>query len=180
MKYEIRLTGSGGQGVILASVILGAAASLYEKRYAIQSQAYGPEARGGATKSDVVISDKPIMYPKARHIDVLLCLTQKAADKFLHTAKKGSIIVIDSDYVDLPESDDYTLYKLPLTSTTMDKMGRLVALNVVSLSALVQLTGIVSEEALKSAVLDKAPKGTEEFNINALAIGKELANSVKA
>ena len=179
MKYEVRLSGSGGQGVILASVILGAAASLYEENYSIQSQAYGPEARGGATKSDIVISDKPIMYPKARNIDFLLCLTQKAADKFLGTAKKGATIVIDADFVDLPESDNYTIYKLPLTSTTQDKMGRLVALNVVALSALVEISGVVSEESLKKAVLDKAPNGTEKFNLEAVAIGKELAQSHK-
>ncbi len=179
MKYEVRLTGSGGQGVILASVILGAAASLHEGKFAIQSQAYGPEARGGATKSDVVISDAPIMYPKARNIDFLLCLTQKAADKFIKTAKKGAIVVIDSDFVTLPESENYKLYKLPLSSTTMEKMGRLVALNIVSLASLVEVGNIVDFEALKKAVLEKAPKGTEEFNLKAVEIGREIATKAK-
>jgi len=179
MKYEVRLTGSGGQGVILASVILGAAAALYEDKYAIQSQAYGPEARGGATKSDVVISDGPIMYPKAKNIDYLLCLTQKAGEKFIKTAKKGALVVIDSDFVSLPDSPDYNLYKLPLTTMTMEKLGKLVALNIVSLAAIVEISGVVSRESLKKAVMDKIPKGTEEFNMKALEVGFEIGAQAK-
>ena len=177
MKNEIRLSGSGGQGVILASVILGTAASIYEEKYTIQSQSYGPEARGGATKSDVVISDDPIMYPKAREIDFLLSLTQKAANKFIKTVRKGATVLIDSDFVDLEESENYKLIKLPLTSTTMDKMDKLIALNVVALSALVEISGVIGHEALEKAVLDNAPKGTEEFNLKALEIGREIVRN---
>lgn len=99
MRKEIRFSGSGGQGVILASVILGTAAALYENKHAVQSQSYGPEARGGASKADVIISDEPVKYPKARNIDFMLCLTQKAADKYLPDLKEGGLVLIDSDYV---------------------------------------------------------------------------------
>ncbi|HNW81730.1 MAG TPA: 2-oxoacid:acceptor oxidoreductase family protein [bacterium] len=179
MKYEVRFSGSGGQGVILASVILGTAAALHEKKHAIQSQAYGPEARGGASKADVIISDDPIKYPKAREIDAMVCLTQKAAKKYIGTMKKGGLVIIDSDYVDLPESDDYRLIKLPMSSTTQEKQGRLIALNMVSLSALVTITKCVSKDSLEKAALESAPKGTEKFNLEALAIGRDLALAVK-
>lgn len=178
MKTEIRISGSGGQGVILASVILGTAASLYEGKETIQSQSYGPEARGGASKADVIISDLPIRYPKAGEIDVMVCLTQKAADRYIETLKSDGILIIDSDFVNTGACrKDIKEYKLPLSSATMDKMGKLVALNVVSLSALVEITKIVSVESLEKAVMDSAPKGTEKFNLKALEVGREIAQA---
>ena len=176
MKTEIRISGSGGQGVILASVILGTAASLYEGKETIQSQSYGPEARGGASKADVIISDKLIKYPKAREIDIMVCLTQKAADKYLKTIKSGGIVMIDSDFVSLGKCrKKIKVYGLPLSSRTMEEMGKMIALNVVSLSSLVEITKIVSKGALEKAVMDAAPKGTEKFNLRALEIGREIA-----
>lgn len=177
MKYEIRFSGSGGQGVILASVMLGTAASLYESKFVIQSQAYGPEARGGATKADVIISDENILYPKARHIDYLISLTQKAAEKFIKTVKKGGVVIIDSDFVNLPESPDYKLIKIPMTSATMEKLGKIVALNVVSLAAFVEISKIISFDSLKNSVLENSPKGTEASNTTALELGRELAKA---
>ena len=179
MRKEIRFSGSGGQGVILASVILGTAAALYENKHSVQSQSYGPEARGGASKADVIISDDPIKYPKARNIDFMLCLTQKAADKYMPSLKRGGLVLIDSDYVDVPESPDYTVVKLPISSTTYDKQGKLIALNIVSLSAFVEVTQLVSEDSLEKAVLQAAPKGTEDFNMDAVKIGRELAKTLK-
>jgi 2-oxoglutarate ferredoxin oxidoreductase subunit gamma len=178
MKYEVRFSGSGGQGVILASVILGTASAIYENKETVQSQAYGPEARGGASKADVVISDKPIGYPKARMIDAMVCLSQKAATKYIQTLKRGGVVIVDSDFVELPEKKKYKLIKLPMSSTTLDKMGKLIALNIVALSALVTITKVVSHEALAKAVMDSVPKGTEKFNLEALKIGKELAEKI--
>ncbi len=179
MKYEVRFSGSGGQGIILASVILGTAAAIYENKETVQSQAYGPEARGGASKADVIISDEPVGYPKAREIDAMVCLSQKAAKKYITSLKKGGIVIIDSDFVDIPESKKYKLFKLPMSSTTLDKMGKLIALNIVSLSALVSITKIISHEALEKAITDSVPKGTESFNIEAALIGKTLAETAK-
>lgn len=176
MKTEIRISGSGGQGVILASVILGTAASIYEGKETIQSQSYGPEARGGASKADVIISDLPIRYPKAREIDIIVCLTQKAADKYIKTVKTGGIVIVDSDFVSIGKTrKKIKEYSLPLSSATMNEMGKIIALNVVSLSALVAITNIVSVESLEKAVMDSAPKGTEKFNLRALEIGREIA-----
>src|SRR3990172_8617479 len=95
-QYEVRLSGSGGQGIILGGVILAEAAAIYEKKNAVQSQSYGPEARGGASKADVIISDEEIDYPKALKIDVLLALTQEACNKYIKDLKEGGVLIVDS------------------------------------------------------------------------------------
>ncbi len=177
MKYEIRFSGSGGQGVITASVILGTAAALYDGKQVIQSQSYGPEARGGATKADVVISDGKIFYPKARHIDYLVSLTQKAADKFIKTTKKGGTVIIDGDFVTLPESPDYRLISLPLTSNTLAKFNRLTTLNIVALGAFVEVSGVVNPAAVEKAVVEHSPSGFEEMNRASFSLGRELARA---
>ena len=137
MKYEIRFSGSGGQGVILASVLLGEAASLHENKFTVQSQAYGPEARGGASKADVIIAETPVRYPKAREIDYMVSLTQKAVDKYKVNLKPGGLLIIDSDFMTVPEGD-YTLLSLPLTTQAHDVLGKLIALNIVSLGPSLQ------------------------------------------
>ena len=109
----------------------------------------------------------------------MLCLTQKAADKYLPDLKEGGLVLIDSDYVDVPETDKYKVVKLPISSTTYDKQGKLIALNIVSLSAFVEVTKLVSEDSLEKAVLQAAPKGTEDFNMEAVKIGRELAKTIK-
>ena len=178
MKHEIRFSGSGGQGVILASVLLGEAASLHENKFTVQSQAYGPEARGGASKADVIIADAPVRYPKARNIDYMVSLTQKAVDKYKVNLKPGGLLIIDSDFMTVPEGD-YTLLSLPLTTQAHDVLGKLIALNIVSLGALVEATKIVSVESIEKAVLANVPKGTEEFNLKALHLGRDLVKNLK-
>ncbi len=179
MKYEIRFSGSGGQGVITASVILGTAAALHDGKNVIQSQAYGPEARGGATKADVIIADEKILYPKAQHIDYLVSLTQKAANKFIKTVKKGGIVIIDGDFVELPDSPNYKIYRLPMTSNAMTKFNRTTTLNVIAVGAFAEMAGLVSAEAVKKAVLENSPKGFEEMNIASLELGRDLARAAK-
>ena len=174
MKQEIRISGSGGQGIILTSVILGTAASIYEHYYCIQTQAYGPEARGGASKSDVIISDFPIMYPKARKLDYLVALTQSAANKFLPFCKEGSIVIIDSDFINIEETDKYKIYKLPLTSITMRELGKIITLNIVTLGALAKVCSFLKADSAKKAINDRVPNGTEELNLKAFEIGYNL------
>lgn len=178
MKYEVRFSGSGGQGVILASVILGTAAALYENKETVQSQSYGPEARGGASKADVIISDNPVGYPKAREIDAMVCLSQKAADRYIPTLKKDGIVIVDSDFVNIAKCKKYNLIKLPLSSTTLEKMEKLIALNIVSLGALVAITKIISHESLEKAIKDTVPEGTDKFNLEAARLGRSLAESL--
>ena len=173
-RYEVRLSGAGGQGLVLGGVILAEAVALFEGLNAVQTQSYGPEARGGASKSEVIISRGDIDYPKAMKIDLLLCLTQEACDKYSEDLKAGGVMIADSRMVtDLPEGD-YRLYHLPIIDTAKEKVGKVFVANIVALGAIAALLDLVSFESVEKAVLSRVPKGTEELNRRALKLGSEL------
>jgi 2-oxoglutarate ferredoxin oxidoreductase subunit gamma len=172
VRYEIRLAGSGGQGLILAGLILAEAAGVYDGKFVCQTQSYGPEARGGASKAEVVISDAEIDYPKAIRPDVLLAMNQKSLDTFMGDLKPGGLLLVDADLVqEVPEAP---ILPLPFTRIARD-LGRAMAANIVALGALAQLTGAVSLPSLEAAVLARVPKGTEDLNRRALAAGVAAA-----
>ena len=171
-RYEIRLAGSGGQGLILAGIILAEAAGVYDGKFVCQTQSYGPEARGGASKAEVVISDAPIDYPKAIQPDVLLALNQKSLEAFSSDLKPGGLLLVDADLV--KEASAGRVLALPFTRIARD-LGRAMAANIVALGALAHLTGAVSLQSLETAVLARVPKGTEELNRQALAAGVAAA-----
>ncbi|MEW5795529.1 MAG: 2-oxoacid:acceptor oxidoreductase family protein [Candidatus Zixiibacteriota bacterium] len=176
-RYEMRLSGSGGQGMILASVILAEAIAKSDDRNVVQTQSYGPEARGGASKSDVVISPNEIYYPKAMKLDLLLCMTQESMDKYYGDLKPNGTLVVDTTLVtDIP-ADKY--YGLPFTRLAREEAGHVMVANVIALSAIAELTGLVSRVALTSAVLKRAPRGTEEKNKKAIDIGFTEAAKLK-
>ncbi|MDO9080844.1 MAG: 2-oxoacid:acceptor oxidoreductase family protein, partial [Desulfuromonadales bacterium] len=151
-RYEIRFSGAGGQGLITAGIILAEAASIIEGKHAVQSQSYGPEARGGASKSEVIISDGPIDYPKATIVDACLAMTQESADKYANGIKKGGVLLIDSDFVKNEPKGDFKIYKMPIMRTAKDVVGREIVANVVALGAMIALTDAVSREAGLQAV----------------------------
>ena len=155
MKYELRLSGTGGQGLILAGIILAEAALLDEK-LAIQSQSYGPEARGGASKSEVIIADE------------VMAMSQEAAAKYSHDLNQDSIMITDSLFVKDVPAFGGKVYELPITHCAKEELGKSLFANIVALGVLVKLTGIVTEESLVKAVLNRVPKGTEEANKKAL------------
>jgi len=173
-RYEIRLAGSGGQGLILAGIILAEAAGVYDGKFVCQTQSYGPEARGGASKAEVVISDAAIDYPKAIQPDVLLALNQKSLEAFSSDLKPGGLLLVDADLV--KESPASRVLALPFTRIARE-LGRAMAANIVALGALAQLTGAVSLESLTAAVLARVPKGTEDLNRRALAAGVAAAKA---
>ncbi len=176
-KIEIRLSGSGGQGLILAGVILAEAAAIQEGKNAVQTQSYGPEARGGASKSEVIISNQEILYPKTTRLDFLLALNQESCDKYSRDLKEEGLLLADSDAVEhLPP---VRVVKLPLVKTAREKVGRVMTTNIVSLGALVGISGVVSRKALKNAVLARVPKGTEGLNLKALELGYKMADEIK-
>ena len=177
-RLEIRLSGSGGQGLVLAGIILAEGAVMFDGKNAVQSQSYGPEARGGASKSEVIIADGEIDYPKAQEVDVLLALTQEAADKYSGDMKPGATVVVDSDLVTRPPEGEFRVVPLPLTRIAREKVGKSFVANIVALGALVGLTGVISREAITEAVLRRVPKGTEDLNRKALAAGFEAAEEV--
>ena len=179
-RFEIRLSGSGGQGVILAGVILAEAAALWDDKNAVQSQSYGPEARGGASRSEVIISDGEIESPKADEMDALLALTQEACEKYIGDLKSGGTVIVDSDMVSAVPEGDYRVVRLPILSAASEQLGRAQVANIVSLGAVVELTGAVSKDALANAVVYRVPKGTEDINRRALEAGYTLARQVEA
>ena len=174
-RTEIRLSGSGGQGIILAGVILAEAAALWDDKNAVQSQSYGPEARGGASRSEVIISDAEIDNPKATAIDVLLALTQEACEKYVADLRPEGTLLVDSDMVIQVPDGDFVVVRLPIVSTALEQLGRAQVANIVSLGAIVELTSVVTKSAIANAVISRVPKGTEDINRRALEAGYGLA-----
>ena len=170
-RFEMRLSGSGGQGLILAGKIIAEAAVIYDGKNAVQTQSYGPEARGGASKAEVVIADGEIDYPKVLNLDLLLALTQVSCTKYSKDLKAGGTLIVDSGLVkDLPKGD-YTLYQAPITEIAVKKIGKAVVTNIVALGILTKIAGVVTEEAVRKAILARVPKGTEELNMKAFDEG---------
>lgn len=176
-RYEIRLSGSGGQGLILMGIILAEAVGIYEKKYVAQTQSYGPEARGGSSKSEVIISDEEIDYPKAMKLDFLLAMNQKSCDEFYPDLKEDGVLLVDSTFVSqLPTP---MAYQIPFTRIAREKFKREVVANIIALGALTQLTPIVSRRSMELAVLNRVPKGTEKLNREALRAGILAAKKAK-
>jgi len=177
-RYEIRLSGEGGQGLVLAGKILAEAAAIYDERNATQSQSYGPEARGGASKSEVIIADGEIDYPKAEKLDLQLVLTQEALDKYWKDLRPGGWLVVDADAVPRLPAGDFRVVRVPFVRLAREKLGKPVVANIIALGLIVRLTQVVSEEAAEQAILARVPRGTEELNRQAYHLGLELANEV--
>jgi|UniRef100_A0A7V6DQV5 2-oxoglutarate ferredoxin oxidoreductase subunit gamma len=172
-RLEIRLAGSGGQGLIMAGMILAEAAGIHEGKFVTQTQSYGPEARGGASKSEVVVSDEEIDYPPAMKPDILLCMNQAACDTYIFDVKPGGRLIVDSSLVhSLPTT---RAIGLPFTKVAREEVGQEMMANIVALAALATLTGVVSRESLEEAVLARVPKGTEALNRQAVEAGVKLA-----
>ncbi len=172
-RTEIRFAGFGGQGLLLAGIMLGKAACMLAGKYAAQTQTYGSEARGGASKSEVVISTEEIDYPKVMEPDLVLAMTQEAHDKYCGDLKKDAMLIVDSFHVDHVSREG--AISIPITSIARERLGRELFANTISLGIIVALTGVVTRDAIEKAVLARAPKGTEEKNRDALEIGFEVA-----
>jgi len=176
-RYEIRLSGSGGQGLILAGMILAEAAGIYDGRFVAQTQSYGPEARGGMSRSDVIISDEEIDYPKALRLDILVAMNQESCHEYLSLLKPRGILLVDATFVlEVPRERAVTI---PFTRIARQKMGKEFVANIVCLGSLTAFCPVVSKEAMESAVLGRVPKGTEELNRSALQEGIEAAAKFK-
>jgi 2-oxoglutarate ferredoxin oxidoreductase subunit gamma len=176
-RYEIRLSGSGGQGIILMGIILAEAIGIYDGKCVAQTQAYGPEARGGSSKAEVVVSDEEIDYPKAMKPDLLLAMNQKSCDEFYPDLKPDGILIVDSTFVrQIPTPK---AFQVPFTRIAREKMKREMVANIVALGALTQLTPMVSAKAVEAAVLARVPKGTETLNRDALKAGMAAAKRAK-
>ena len=172
-RFEIRLSGSGGQGIILASIILAEAAGIFEGYHVSQTQSYGPEARGGKCKAEVVISSKQIDYPKAVQLDMMLAMNQASCDAYYYDFKPNGLLLVDSGLVEqVPTS---RVVELPFTNIARKVAGKALFANIVALGVLAHLCPILSINSLESALAARVPKGTKKLNTKALQAGIKAA-----
>jgi 2-oxoglutarate ferredoxin oxidoreductase subunit gamma len=176
-RYEIRLSGSGGQGLITAGIVLAEAIGIYDGKFVAQTQSYGPEARGGSSKAEIIVSDEEIDYPKVIRLDLLLAMNQKSCDSYYMDLKPEGILIVDSTFVaQIPVPG---AFQIPFTRIAREEMKKEMTANIVALGAISGLTGIVSKRAIETAVLGRVPKGTVELNRRALQAGFTAARKVE-
>lgn len=171
-RVEIRLAGSGGQGIVLAGLVLAEAAGVFDGREVAMAQSYGPEARGGASKAEIIISDSPIDYPLCTHVDLLLAMNQEACDAYCWDLKPGALAIVDKDLVNHPPSS--RAVALPFTSLARDKLKNAMTANVVALGAISALTGLVTRRSLERSLKSRLHSSAYELNKKALRLGAGL------
>ena len=169
MRHEVRFSGFGGQGIILSAVILGRAAVMYDNKFAVQTQVYGPEARGGASMSAVIIEDEQILFPKVTNPDIYVIMSQEGYEKYGANASSDAVMLVDTTLVH--SRPKCRCIEVPATQEAKQTLGRDIVANIVMLGALVAATHVVSETALEKAILDSVPKGTEALNQKAMKLG---------
>jgi 2-oxoglutarate ferredoxin oxidoreductase subunit gamma len=172
MRHEIRFSGFGGQGIILSAVIIGRAAVMYDSKFAVQTQVYGPEARGGASMSAVIIDDDPILYPEVSIPNIFVIMSQEGFEKYGASAEEPAVMLVDSTLVH--SRPKCRCIEISATREAKQTLKKDIVANIVMLGALVAATHVVSEESLKKAILDSVPRGTEELNLKAMQIGLQL------
>jgi 2-oxoglutarate ferredoxin oxidoreductase subunit gamma len=174
-RYELIFSGSGGQGIILAAIIFAEAAGVHDGFHVCQSQSYGPEARGGYSKAEVIISQNPIDYPKATRADFLLSMNQDSCDHCFEILKPEGLLVVDASLVHQVPTDRSV--SIPFTEIARKNVGREMVANVVALGAVGRISQSVSLKSLETALVSRIPKGTEEINRKALHAGIEAAET---
>lgn len=180
LRKEIRIAGFGGQGIILAGIVIGKAAALYDDIHAVQTQSYGPEARGGASRTEVVISDNEIDYPKVQKPDIFVAMSHQAMMAYLDDLKDGGTLIVDPDMIIEEEvlpfikKHNIKYYKAPATRTAQEKVGLSIVANIVMIGAITKITKVISIEAAENAIKDSVPPGTESKNLSAFEAGAAL------
>jgi 2-oxoglutarate ferredoxin oxidoreductase subunit gamma len=179
-RCRLVFSGSGGQGVITAAVIIAEAAVLHEDLIATQTQAYGPEARGGATRSDVIIADTEIRYPKVIQPNVLVCLTQQAYNKFYNIVRPGGFLLTDPKYVKIETKVDARQIQLPMYQAVMDQIGKPIVFNICMLGAVLGITSVLKPESVMKVLQTRIPQGFLDINRQALDLGLGLGREQAA
>jgi 2-oxoglutarate ferredoxin oxidoreductase subunit gamma len=171
---RIVFSGSGGQGVITAAIILAEAAVIHAGMNATQSQSYGAAARGGSTRSDIIISDKAINFPEVTQPNVLVCLTQDAYNGYATIIRPGGVLLTDSRFVQTTRKVDAKQVELPMFDAVMKEIGKPVVFNICMLGALVSITEVIRPKSVMAAVAASVPKDFIELNHRAFDLGMEL------
>ncbi len=174
-RYEVRFGGSGGQGIILAAIIFAEAAGIYDGFHVSQTQSYGPEARGGKSKAEVVISEYEIDYPKVLQMDLFLAMNQAALDAYFFDFRPNGLLLTDSTFVE--QTPTSRVIPIPFTRIARNEIGKEIVSNMVALGAVGQLCPKVSLESLKKALLARVPAHTKDMNIQALEAGIQAAEA---
>ena len=175
MKKDIRICGFGGQGVILAGFIIGKAASVFENYNAVQSQSYGPEARGGAARSEIIISDEKIGYPRPVGVDCLVAMSQESFDTYRDDIRDDAIIILDPDLVKNHDIGK-KLYKVHALKIA-EELGNKIVTNIVMVGAFTSIYGLLKPESVKESVIDSVPKRFTELNVKAFERGLEAGKN---
>ena len=179
-RCRMVFSGSGGQGVITASIILAEAAVLHENLNAVQSQSYGAEARGGATRSDVIISDSTIDYPKVIQPNVLVCLTQDAYNKFYPIIRPGGLLITDLRFVKTQKKVDAQQRELPMYESVINKIQKPIVFNICMLGSVIRMTELIAPESIMKVLETRIPSDFLEMNRKALDLGLSLGEQFKS
>jgi 2-oxoglutarate ferredoxin oxidoreductase subunit gamma len=171
-------SGSGGQGVITAAIILAEAAVLYEDLIAVQSQSYGPEARGGSTRTDVIIADSQVYFPKVTQPNVLVCLTQEAYNKFYPIIRPGGTLITDIRFVKTERKVDARQIELGMYQAVMETIGKPIVFNICMLGAVIAITKLVRPESIMRVLETRIPPSFLEINRKALDLGIKIVHDL--
>lgn len=178
---EIQIAGFGGQGVILAGMVLGKAAAIFDEKFVTLTQSFGPEARGSACSVQLIVSAEPVFYPYLTQPDILVVMSQEACTRFCRRIKPGGVLLYEQDLIKRGRCDEgVKAYGIPATRLA-EELGRKLVLNMVMVGFVTAMTGIATPEAVRKAVQDSVPRGTESLNLAAfqkgLEYGSNLANA---
>lgn len=176
-RYELRFSGAGGQGIITAAIIFAEAVGVYGGKHVCQTQSYGPEARGGKSRAEIVISDQPIDYPMALSLDLLLAMTQEACDAYFYDLKPNGLLVVDSTLVE--QHPTSRIIALPFTAMARERTGQAITANMIALGAIGALTRQVPLEYLEKALLSRVPDAMREKNKMAFDLGIEKGTMIQ-
>ncbi|MCK5347784.1 MAG: 2-oxoacid:acceptor oxidoreductase family protein [Desulfobacula sp.] len=178
-RSRIVFSGSGGQGVITAAIILAKAAAIFEEKNAIQSQSYGAAARGGSTRSDIIIDDSEIYFPKVIQPNILVSLTQESYNKFSGIIRPGGLLLVDSKYVSIGKKVDAKHIALPMYDAVMEKIGKPIVFNICVLGALIGVSGLIKPASILKVLETTIPEDFMEMNKKALNLGLEMGKKEK-
>jgi len=173
-RTEILIGGVGGQGVILAGIVLGTAATLFDGKQAVQTQAYSSEQRGGMARAEVIIADEPITDPQVRRPDILIALAQDAVNRHLKKVKSSGLVVYDADLAPEVQSGDWQTLAIPATSIADKEMKNIIVANLILLGGLIKKTGILTVSAVEEAIAANVPPKAKELNLKAFRRGLEI------
>lgn len=178
-QTDITIAGVGGQGSILAGVILGTAVVTYDNKYAAQTQGYSSELRGGYAATWMIVSDAPVRFPRVTAPDILVAQAPDAINRFAKTLKPGGLLIIDSDMIPEPPAGIKRVVRVPATSISRNDLKAPVVANMIMLGALWQATGIVNREALEKAIVDFVPRSKDKLNLEAFDRGAKAVENQK-